>query len=125
MEWNAANNRAPQRIVTWGAHVVEGSQDDPDALPRPAAPIRLPQRDRWAELQQESTAGYVTLPDFIAKFGLKGSRSMKSAAGTVSKRLRDEGYALIDKPLGVGRPPKAARVTDLKRSYGPPRGALQ
>ena len=78
-----------------------------------------------AELRQYATAGYVTLPDFIAKFGLKGSRSMKSAAGTVSKRLRDEGYALIDKPLGVGRPPKAARVTDLKRSYGPPRGALQ
>ena len=76
-------------------------------------------------MQQESTAGYVTLPDFIAKFGLKGSRSMKSAAGTVSKRLRDEGYALIDKSLGVGRPSKAARVTDLKHSYGPKRGAVR
>ena len=76
-------------------------------------------------MQQESTAGYVTLPDFIAKFGLKGSRSMKSAAGTVLKRRRDEGYALIDKPLGVGRPPKAARVTDLKHSYDPKRGAVR
>ena len=58
-------------------------------------------------MQQESTAGYVTDLDFIAK------------------PLRDEGYALIDKSLGVGRPLKAARVTDLKHSYGPKRGAVR
>jgi hypothetical protein len=49
---------------------------------------------------------------------------MKSAAGTVSKRLRDEGYQLIDKKDGVGRPLKSAKLTDLKRTYGPPRGIL-
>ena len=125
LDWNPENNRAPQRIVTWGAHVIEGNQDDPDALPRPPAPVRPPRRDRWAELLQQSTAGFVTLPAFVDKFDMKGARSMKSAAGTVSKRLRDEGCLLADQPNGVGRPSKAARVIDLKRCYGPPRGTYQ
>ena len=122
--WNAANNMAPQRIVTWGTHVIGGSQDDSDALPSPPAPVRPPRRDRWAELQQRSTAGYVTLHEFIDKFELKKSCSMKSAAGAVSKRLRDAGCELIDHASGVGRPLKAARMTDLKRMYRPPRGTL-
>ena len=63
------------------------------------------------------------LPAFVDKFDMKGARSMKSAAGTVSKRLRDEGCLLADQPNGVGRPSKAARVIDLKRCYGP-HGAL-
>jgi hypothetical protein len=113
----ATSKKAPTRLMTQGRLIMDGDRDEVD-LTLPQIPVlKRPVRNRWQELALANPNGRVTLADFIANFQMQGRRTLKSACGAVSKKVRDRGYKLTDEVDGVGRPWKAARINDLKRVY--------
>ena len=83
------------------------------------APQAAPSRDRWRVFRDaKASNGWALLHDFVIFFDLVGRGETKHAAGRVSMRLRSNGYELKDVPEGQQRPRKAARVCDLKATYG-------
>ena len=118
LQWNVASIRAPSHLALFGALLELGCVAEPEILIVPPAPARPPPRDRWADLQQLCVRpGCATLRDFVKVFGLSGRQGLKSAAGKVSKRLRDNDFTVDDHTHGVGRPVKVGRLMDLKRCY--------
>ena len=110
--------RAPSFIHICGGLLELGVGSEPRSLPQPPPAARPPPRDRWTELSASTvTPGRVLLLDFCRVFRI-GVGSVKQAAQRVSKRLRDGGVVLGDYSGGSkGRPPKTARLSDLKRHY--------
>ncbi len=117
LAWDPRSSTAPRRLATLGTHVVGGSRVEPEALPRAPVLARPPRRDRWEDLEESAQRGWVTLLDFVAAFDLVGRGAAKHATGRASKRMQDAGHELKDSARGVGRPPKMARLCDLKRCY--------
>ena len=118
LQWNVASIRAPSHLALFGALLQPGRVAEPEILVVPPAPARPPPRDRWADLQQLCVRpGWATLHDFVRVFGLGGRQGLKSAAGKVSKRLRDSEFTVDDYTHGIGRPLKVGRLMDLKRCY--------
>ena len=120
LDWDPASQRAPGRIVTLGKLLVEGNGSEPDALSRPAPPPMRPLPDRWAILRTtKAINGWCKVQDIVIMFGLKGRADPKHACYKVSKRLRAKGCSLQDEgsPGAAGRPPKRARLCDLRKYY--------
>ena len=117
--WDPSSQRAPPHITLAGNLLQAGRVLEPDNLPPASLPSRPRQRDRWAELAAlEVKRGWVTLLDFTTVFEQGGAAGHKQAAGRAGKRLRDSGKEVVDhKKSGRGKPPKIARLADLKICY--------
>lgn len=119
LAWDARKSvRAPSFIHMCGKLLEAGVGREPGSLPQPPPAARPPPRDRWADLEAIAVApGRVLLLDFCGVFRI-GVGNVKQAAQRVSKRLRDEGVVLgSHNDGGAGRPPKTARLSDLRRKY--------
>ena len=80
------------------------------------------QRNRWKQLakdgEKRGKVQYVSLEQFVELF-LRIKQDPKQQASKIGKRLRDDGCPTADSSVhqGVGRPPKLARMSDLKTLY--------
>ena len=120
LNWRPDARQPPRHIVLHGNLIQAGSDFSPDPLALNAStPARAPQRDRWAELGQCTVrAGWVRVLDFVRVFHLAGRQSEKKATEKVLKRMRANGNILDDDDSeAVGRPPKIARLRDLRQLH--------
>ena len=116
LRWDPRTSRQPPpTVVLSGGLLRRGSGSEAVALPAAPPPARP---DLWADLARCcQQGGWVTALDFCKVFGL-GSKSLRKGTEGVLKRLREKEAELTDSTrAGVGRPPKMARLSDLKRCY--------
>ena len=65
--------------------------------------------------ERRGNVQYVSLKQFV-ELSLRTKQDPKQQASKIGKRLRDDGRPTVDSSVhqGVGRPPKLARMSDLK-----------
>ena len=123
--WDPKSAKSPKLLLKLGQLVTNGKSDG-DACTSAMVPLasrvaraaQQPQ-DRWAQLPSlSSRRGWVTCLKFVQHFGKCGPSKAKDAAERVKKRMEKEGYEIQNADVsGKGRPPKMARISDLKRVF--------
>ena len=116
--WNPTSPAAPRASLVQGSVLASGSADETEGL-RFLVPAPMgAQASRWDLLQGRATNGWIKLVVFIDVFKLKGGGEMKHAVARAGKEIKAKGFQVDDESAaGVGRPPKQARLRDLKRVY--------
>ena len=121
MAWAPESSTVPRPHLFWGDLLEEGSSAEPEALKAPLPPpMRVQQPTRWDTLRaNHASNGWVDVVQFVDMFGLRLQGTVKHATMRVLKRLRDKSIDLQDSEACAsrGRPPKRARICDLRRCY--------
>ena len=119
MDWDPSASKGPRPFLVWGELLVAGSHDEPEGLQAPLPPPRRVAATRWEVLVKDAQRGWVDVQKLVQVFGLQKKGELKHATARAMKRLSDNDCLLIDstKHDGRGRPPKRARLCDLKRVY--------
>ena len=123
LAWDIRSTRKLAPVVTLGSFFRLDNAADPEGVPFTVPPRRQTvQRNRWEQLAQDGekrgNVQYVSLNKFVELF-LRTKQNPKQQASKIGKRLRDDGCTTVDSSIhhGVGRPPKLARMSDLKAMY--------
>ena len=96
-----------------------GASEETEGLQGKLPPPMKLQVNRWEVLSDRAVSGWCSLHVFIEVFQFKFTGNIKYAAGRIAKKLTAANCKLrdTDPAPGVGRPPKQARVCDLRRVY--------
>ena len=122
LAWDIRAGRKLQPLATYGSLIRLDTAPDPDGVPFTAPPrSQSVRRNRWDQLvtdgEKRGNVQYVPLGQFVELF-FRTKQDPKQQASKVGKRLREDGLQTVTRlSKGVGRPPKLAKLTDLKDLY--------